>query len=186
MFRIAARRLLPPSCTYTHSATGLAVSGLRHISISARSCSAPPAVDTGVGVASQQQEQHQNPSEAVGDTGAGATSQQEEQPKPRRCVVHPILEDDSDDEKWLPKRIHGMKIGVVVSTKMAKTINVSVQRVQVVPKYGNRRIMHRKFFAHDEHEICNDGDRVVIVPCRRLSRHKHFRLLEVIKKAPQL
>jgi Ribosomal protein S17 len=37
--------------------------------------------------------------------------------------------------------------------------------VQIIPKYRNRVVRTRKFFAHDEEEVCNEGDRVSSIPC---------------------
>jgi len=78
-------------------------------------------------------------------------------------------------------KIRGSLMGTVVSTKMQKTVNVAVDRFRVHPKYGKRLRFTRKFFAHDEEEVCHLGDTVVIVPDRRRSRHKHFRVHEIIK-----
>lgn len=73
-------------------------------------------------------------------------------------------------------------IGKVVSDKMQKTVNVAVDRYKIVPKYRKRKKYTKKFMAHDEMEVCNEGDLVMIVPCQRISRHKHFMVHEIIKK----
>lgn len=73
-------------------------------------------------------------------------------------------------------------VGKVVSDKMQKTVNVAVDRYKIVPKYRKRKKYTKKFFAHDEHEVCHEGDLVMIVPCQRISRHKHFMVHEVIKR----
>jgi small subunit ribosomal protein S17 len=78
-------------------------------------------------------------------------------------------------------KIRGTLVGTVVSDKMQKTVNVAVDRFRVHQKYGKRLRFTRKFFAHDEEEVCNMGDMVMIVPDRRRSRHKHFRVHEIIK-----
>ncbi len=76
-----------------------------------------------------------------------------------------------------------VKVGVVTSNKMKKTIVVSVERRVSHPLY--RRIVTRtsKFMAHDESNACNIGDTVSIVETRPLSKCKRWRLLEVIRKA---
>ena len=76
-----------------------------------------------------------------------------------------------------------IKVGVVTSNKMHKTIVVSVERRVPHPLY--RRIITRtsKFLAHDENNTCNIGDTVSIVETRPLSKRKRWRLLEVIRKA---
>lgn len=80
----------------------------------------------------------------------------------------------------------GALVGTVVSTKMQKTVNVSVDRYRVHPKYRKRLRYTRKFMAHDESEVANDGDLVMIVPCHRISKHKHFMLREIIRAKGQL
>jgi small subunit ribosomal protein S17 len=80
----------------------------------------------------------------------------------------------------------GALVGTVVSDKMAKTVNVAVDRHRIVPKYRKRVKYTRKFMAHDEKEVANLGDLVMIVPCHKLSRHKHFMLREIIKPKGQL
>ena len=78
------------------------------------------------------------------------------------------------------------KIGVVVSTKAAKTIVVEVSRR--VPHRLYRRYITRKkrFMAHDEDSAARMGDRVRIVECRPLSRRKRWRLEEVVLKSTQV
>ena len=75
------------------------------------------------------------------------------------------------------------KDGHVVSTKMDKTIVVEVTRRVAHPLY--RRIMTRKkkFHAHDAGNVCRTGDFVRIVESRPLSRTKHWRLAEVLRRA---
>jgi small subunit ribosomal protein S17 len=80
----------------------------------------------------------------------------------------------------------GALVGKVVSDKMQKTVNVAVDRYRIVPKYRKRLRYTKKFMAHDEHEVCNAGDLVMIVPCQKISRHKHFMVREIIRAKGQL
>lgn len=80
----------------------------------------------------------------------------------------------------------GALVGKVVSDKMQKTVNVAVDRFKMIPKYRKRWRFTRKFMAHDEHEVCNVGDLVMIVPCQKISRHKHFMVREIIRPKGQL
>mmetsp|Transcript_19282 Transcript_19282/g.31577 ORF Transcript_19282/g.31577 Transcript_19282/m.31577 type:complete len:197 (+) Transcript_19282:60-650(+) len=80
----------------------------------------------------------------------------------------------------------GALVGKVVSDKMQKTVNVAVDRYKIVPKYRKRLRYTKKFMAHDEHEVCNVGDLVMIVPCQKISRHKHFMVREIIRAKGQL
>ena len=80
----------------------------------------------------------------------------------------------------------GALVGHVVSDKMQKTVNVAVDRYKLIPKYRKRWRYTKKFMAHDEHEVCNAGDLVMIVPCQKISRHKHFMVREIIRPKGQL
>jgi small subunit ribosomal protein S17 len=48
------------------------------------------------------------------------------------------------------------KRGVVTSTKMDKTIVVSVHTYKSDAKYKKRFRVTNKFYAHDEHNSCTD------------------------------
>ncbi|MGC1729059.1 MAG: 30S ribosomal protein S17 [Steroidobacteraceae bacterium] len=73
--------------------------------------------------------------------------------------------------------------GRVVSDKMHKTIAVEIQRLVKHPTYGKFVRRTTRLLAHDENGTCKAGDLVVIAPCRPMSRHKSWRLLEVVEKA---
>jgi small subunit ribosomal protein S17 len=73
--------------------------------------------------------------------------------------------------------------GRVVSTKMDKTISVSVERLIKHPTYGKYIRRTTKLLAHDEQNECKEGDTVAIAPCRPLSRRKSYKLLRVLERA---
>ena len=73
--------------------------------------------------------------------------------------------------------------GVVVSTKMNKTIVVEVETHKKHPKYSKRVKYSNKYYAHDENNVAKVGDVVTIMGCRPLSATKRFRLVSVDKKA---
>jgi small subunit ribosomal protein S17 len=75
--------------------------------------------------------------------------------------------------------------GTVVSSKMQKTIAVSVERLVKHPKYGKYVRRTTKLLAHDENGECREGDVVDIAECRRLSSRKAWRLVRVVKRADQ-
>lgn len=70
--------------------------------------------------------------------------------------------------------------GVVESAKMQKTVVVSVERLELHPKYKKFIRKRTKLYAHDEKAECRQGDRVVLAETRPLSRLKRWR---VVKKA---
>ncbi|ESR35503.1 30S ribosomal protein S17 [Citrus sinensis] len=74
-------------------------------------------------------------------------------------------------------------VGLVVSNKMQKSVVVAVDRLfhhKVYNRYVKRT---SKFMAHDENNQCNIGDRVRLDPSRPLSKHKHWAVAEILKKA---
>lgn len=73
--------------------------------------------------------------------------------------------------------------GRVVSNKMDKTITVLVERVVKHPVYGKYVKRSTKMMAHEENNVCQEGDVVSITSCRPLSRHKTFKLVEVLESA---
>ncbi len=73
--------------------------------------------------------------------------------------------------------------GRVVSNKMQKTIAVEIERLVRHPTYGKYIRRTTKLLAHDENGSSQEGDLVVITPCRPVSRHKSWRLLEIVEKA---
>src|SRR5690349_24124134 len=78
------------------------------------------------------------------------------------------------------------KIGEVVSTKMAKTIVVSVSRRVPHPLYKRIIAKRKKFYAHDEQGTAKMGDVVRIVESRPLSKLKRWTLAEVVRRAAQV
>ncbi len=68
--------------------------------------------------------------------------------------------------------------GVVVGTKMNKTITVVVERRKAHPFYGKVMRLERKYHVHDELGA-KVGDRVVFVETRPISKTKKWRLLEI-------
>lgn len=75
------------------------------------------------------------------------------------------------------------RVGIVASNKMDKTVSVIVERKLKHPIYGKFVKKSKKFLAHDENNICNEGDLVKIVECRPLSKRKRWRLDSVLEKA---
>lgn len=72
------------------------------------------------------------------------------------------------------------KKGVVTSTKMEKTIVVSVHTYKSDSKYKKSFRVTKKFYAHDENNSCSEGDQVVIKETRPTSKLKRWDLVEKI------
>ena len=81
------------------------------------------------------------------------------------------------------KKYKKTRIGLVTSTKMDKTITVSVERKIKHPIYGKFVKKTKKFTAHDEKNDCNEGDVVKIIESRPLSKKKRWRLDQIIERA---
>jgi len=74
-------------------------------------------------------------------------------------------------------------VGIVVSNKMQKSVVVAVDRLFHHKVYNRYIKRTSKFMAHDEAEACNIGDRVRLDPSRPLSRHKHWVVAEILRRA---
>ena len=71
--------------------------------------------------------------------------------------------------------------GKVVSNKMDNSITVLIERLVKHPKYGKYIRRSTKLHAHDENNVCQEGDIVTIAECRPLSKTKAWRLVEVVE-----
>lgn len=78
------------------------------------------------------------------------------------------------------------KVGEVTSTRMAKTIVVTVTRRVPHPLYKRIVTKRKKFYAHDEQETAKIGDVVRIVEHRPLSKLKRWALADVVRRAVQV
>jgi small subunit ribosomal protein S17 len=72
--------------------------------------------------------------------------------------------------------------GIVISTRMAKTAIVSIERMESHPKYKKYIRRHSKIYVHDEEGVAKVGDQVRVIECRRMSKLKRFRLQAVVPK----
>ncbi len=77
-------------------------------------------------------------------------------------------------------------VGVVVSDKMDKTVVVMVERLVEHPLYKKYIRRRKKFMAHDEENACRIGDKVLIEETRPLSKHKRWRVRQILERAKVL
>ena len=75
-----------------------------------------------------------------------------------------------------------VRVGIVVSDKMEKTITVAVVNRKTHPVYGKTIHSTAKFKAHDEKNEAHEGDTVEIAETRPLSKTKRWRLLRVVEQ----
>ena len=78
------------------------------------------------------------------------------------------------------------RVGEVISNKMTKTVVVRVMRRHPHAIFKKVVTSYSKFYAHDEKEEANVGDRVRIIETRPLSKLKRWRLVEVVERAPDV
>ena len=75
------------------------------------------------------------------------------------------------------------RVGLVVSSKMDKTITVAIERQVKHPIYGKYVKQTTKLKAHDEANDAGEGDTVRIQETRPLSKTKRWRLVEIVERA---
>jgi len=71
-------------------------------------------------------------------------------------------------------------IGKVVSTSMAKTVVVAIERQTIHPIYKKIIRRTKRVKAHSEDKSLKIGDMVKIVPTKPLSKEKHFKVVKKI------
>ena len=75
-----------------------------------------------------------------------------------------------------------VRVGLVVSNKMDKTVTVTVERQFPHPLYGKAVKRTTRYHAHDENNECQIGDTVRITETRPLSKTKRWRVIELISR----
>jgi len=70
--------------------------------------------------------------------------------------------------------------GRVTSNKMDKSATVMIERLVKHPVYGKYIRRSTKLHIHDAENTCQEGDLVIIEPCRPISKTKSWRLVEVV------
>lgn len=76
--------------------------------------------------------------------------------------------------------------GRVVSDKMDKSITVLIERLVRHPLYGKQLRRSTKIKAHDENNVCQQGDLVRIKETRPISKTKSWTLVDVIEKVEKI
>ena len=84
-------------------------------------------------------------------------------------------------EQAAPRRTE--KVGLVVSTKMEKTIVVEIEMRKAHPKYKRVLKSNKKFYAHDEENTARVGDMVRIRETRPMSKLKRWQLQEILRRS---
>jgi small subunit ribosomal protein S17 len=87
---------------------------------------------------------------------------------------------DATNERHNPRKL---REGLVVSTKMDKTVVVAVVDRVRHRRYGKTLQRTRRLYAHDEVNDAREGDRVRVQETRPQSRQKRGRVVEVLERA---
>ena len=82
----------------------------------------------------------------------------------------------------MERNLRKERIGIVTSNIMDKSIVVSIARRVKHDLYGKFINKTSKFVAHDEKNECNEGDTVKIMETKPISKHKNWRLVEIIER----
>ena len=72
--------------------------------------------------------------------------------------------------------------GVVVKDSGDKTVSVLVERKVLHPRYHKTVKRFKKYLVHDEKNEVNEGDTVIAIECRPLSKTKSFRLKTIVSR----
>jgi small subunit ribosomal protein S17 len=95
-----------------------------------------------------------------------------------------MVNEQADEQSTEPRpNRRKVKEGVVVSVKMDKTIVVAIVDRVRHRRYGKTLQKTSHLYAHDENNEAKEGDRVRVAETRRLSKLKHWRVLEVLERA---
>ncbi len=81
------------------------------------------------------------------------------------------------------RNLRKVRVGLVVSDKMDKTVTVAIADNVKHPVYNKIIKRTLKVHAHDEKNECGIGDKVSIMETRPLSKTKRWRVVEIIEKA---
>ena len=81
------------------------------------------------------------------------------------------------------RALRKVRVGMVVSDKMDKTVVVAIEDNVKHPLYKKIIMNTIRLKAHDENNTCGVGDRVLVMETRPLSKDKRWRVVEIIEKA---
>ena len=81
------------------------------------------------------------------------------------------------------RSVRKVRDGVVISSKMDRTLVVAVVERVRHPKYNKFVMRTKKLYAHDEANDAREGDKVRVMETRPLSKTKRWRLVEVVERA---
>jgi small subunit ribosomal protein S17 len=91
-----------------------------------------------------------------------------------------MAEETTQEQRSTRRKV---REGIVISTKMDKTVVIAVVDRVRHRRYGKTLQKTSHLYAHDEANDAREGDRVRISETRPLSKLKHWRVIEVLERA---
>jgi small subunit ribosomal protein S17 len=91
-----------------------------------------------------------------------------------------VAEETTAEERSTRRKV---REGIVVSTKMDKTVVVAIVDRVRHRRYGKTMQRTSHLYAHDESNEVREGDRVRVAETRPLSKLKHWRVVEILERA---
>ncbi|GAA0970497.1 30S ribosomal protein S17 [Nocardioides aquaticus] len=93
------------------------------------------------------------------------------------------MSDQTTEQATAQRSTRKVRVGLVVSDKMDKTVVVAVEDRVKHALYGKVLRQTSRLKAHDETNECQVGDRVQIMETRPLSATKRWRVVSVVERA---
>ncbi len=93
------------------------------------------------------------------------------------------MAENTETTEGAERKVRKVRDGIVISSKMDRTLVVAVVERVRHPKYNKFVMRTKKLYAHDEANDAREGDKVRVMETRPLSKNKRWRLVEVVERA---
>ncbi len=116
-------------------------------------------------------------SEKIKTVKAGAAKAKAKAPKAAVAKAPKVAKSQEQTAQGTRNEV----VGIVVSNKMQKTIVVRIDRKVRDGAYFKYVLRSQRVKAHDEKNVAQVGDQVLLVACRPLSKEKRWALKRVMR-----
>ncbi len=93
------------------------------------------------------------------------------------------MAENTETTEGTERKVRKVRDGIVISSKMDRTLVVAVVERVPHPKYNKFVMRTKKLYVHDEANDAREGDKVLVMETRPLSKTKRWRLVEVVERA---
>ena len=93
------------------------------------------------------------------------------------------MAENTETTEGAERKVRKVRDGIVISSKMDRTLVVAVVERVRHPKYNKFVMRTKKLYAHDEANDAREGDKVRVMETRPLSKSKRWRVVEVLERA---